>query len=148
MDFAMSAQPADNVRILSESGRDPRGRFASVPANIGRPLGAKGQHNREMLRKVKELAPTALQKLSDALDRGERFAVEFVLNRVLPQSRTIDLEGATVDDVKAALQNGDISTVEAKEMSATLAKLNEISELSDLRARLEELEKLLLQQAR
>lgn len=144
----MSAQPADNVRILSESGRDPRGRFASVPANIGRPLGAKGQHNREMLRKVKELAPTALQKLSDALDRGERFAVEFVLNRVLPQSRTIDLEGATVDDVKAALQNGDISTVEAKEMSATLAKLNEISELSDLRARLEELEKLLLQQAR
>jgi hypothetical protein len=46
------------------------------------------------------------------------------------------------------LQNGDISTGEAKEMSATLAKLNDISELNDLRARLTELENLLLQQAR
>ena len=144
----MNGQPADNIRILSESGRDQRGRFASVPANIGRPLGAKGQYSREMLRKVKELAPTAFQKLCDALDRGERWGVEFVLNRVLPQSRTIELEGSTVDDVKAALQNGDISTAEAKEMSATLAKLSEISELNDLRGRLAELEKLLLQQAR
>jgi hypothetical protein len=144
----MSAQPADNVRILSESGRDPRGRFASTPANIGRPLGAKGQYSRDMLRKVKELAPTAFIKLCEALDRGERWGVEFVLNRILPLSRTIEFEGTTVDDVKAALQHGDISTAEAKEMSATLAKLSEIGELNDLRARLAELETILLQQAR
>lgn len=142
----MNPQSADNARILSESGRDPRGRFASVSTNIGRPLGAKGQYSREMLRKVKELAPTAFLKLCEALDRGERWGVEFVLNRVLPQSRTIELEGTTVEDVKAALQDGDINITEAKEMSVTLAKLNEISELNDLRGRITELEKLLLQQ--
>jgi hypothetical protein len=75
----MNAQPADNICILSESGRDPHGRFASTPANIGRPLGAKGQYSRDMLRKVKDLAPTAFQKLCEALDRGERWGVEFVL---------------------------------------------------------------------
>jgi hypothetical protein len=144
----MSAQPVAVIsRCLSDSGRDPRGRFVSGPTNIGRPLGAKGQHNREMLRRVKELAPIAFQKLSDALDRGERFAVEFVLNRVLPQSRTIELEGTTVDDVKAAMQNGDISTAEAKELSATLEKLNDIGELNDLRERLAGLEKLLLKKS-
>ena len=118
-----------------------------IPANIGRPLGAKGQYSREMLRKVKDLAPTAFQKLCDALDRGGRWGVEFVLNRILPQSRTIELEGTSVDDVKAALQSGDISTAEAKELSVTLEKLNDIGELSDLRARLAKFEKLLLQQA-
>jgi hypothetical protein len=100
----MNAQPTVDIRILSGNGRDPRGRFASTPANVGRPLGAKGQHNREMLRKVKELAPIAFLKLCEALNKGERYAVEYVLDRVLPQSRTIELEGSTVDDVKSALQ--------------------------------------------
>jgi hypothetical protein len=138
---------AENIRNLSDMGKDQRGRFASGPNNIGRPLGAKGKANREMLQNLKALGPKAFEKLCEALDRGERWGVEYILNRVLPLSRTIELEGTTVDDVKAALKNGDISTGEAKEMSATLAKLNEISDLDDLRERLSELEKLLQQQA-
>jgi hypothetical protein len=144
----MNAQAADNIRNLTESGKDQRGRFASVPGNIGRPFGARGKASREMLNNLKALGPKAFEKLCEALDRGDRWGVEFVLSRVLPQSRTIEFEGTTVDDVKAALQNGDINTAEAKEMSATLAKLSEIGDLNDLRARLAELETLLQQQAR
>lgn len=137
---------ADAPRNLSSDGQtyhDPGGRFAL--GNPGRPFGAKGKHNREMLRQVKELAPKAFQKLCSALDNGERWSVEYILDRVLPQSRTVEFEGATAADVKAALQNGDISTAEAKEMSGTLAKLAEISEITEMRNRLSELEKLLQQ---
>ena len=144
----MNAQVPDLIRNLTDNGRDQRGRFASVPGNIGRPFGAKGRQGREMFQKLKDLAPKAFEKLCEALDRGDRFAIEFILNRVLPQSRLVEFEGTTVDDVKAALQNADISAAEANEMSATLAKLSEIGELNDLRARLTELENLLLQQAR
>lgn len=139
--------PTDNIRSLSDMGKDQRGRFASNANNIGRPLGAKGKRNREMLVKLKDLAPKAFEKLIEALDRGDRYAVEYVLNRILPLSRTIEFEGVGVDDVKAALRDGDISTGEAKEISATLAKLDEISDLKTLRAKMEELEKLLIAQA-
>ncbi|TFV35671.1 hypothetical protein E4K66_25470 [Bradyrhizobium frederickii] len=84
---------SDSYHSLSAEGRDPRGRFAK--GSSGRPFGAKGKQNREFLSKVKELAPKAFEKLCTALDSGERWSVEFVLNRVLPQSRTVEFEGAT-----------------------------------------------------
>lgn len=142
----MSAQAADNIRSLTD--RDQRGRFASVPGNVGRPYGAKGKQSREHYQKLKELIPRAFEALEIALTRGDRHAYEFILNRTLPQSRLVEFEGTTAADVSAAMEQGQISTAEAKDMSATLAKLSEISELNELRQRLAELEKLLHQQAR
>jgi hypothetical protein len=144
---AMNEPPADNIRNFTDNGRDQRGRFASVPGNIGRPLGAKGRQGRENFQKLKNLTEKAFEQLCAALNRGDRWSVEFILNRVMPQSRLIQFEGLEVSDVKAALQNGDISSSEAKEISATLAKLDEITDLKTLRLRMEELEKLLIAQA-
>lgn len=137
----------DNVRSISDMGKDQRGRFTSSPNNIGRPKGAVNRVTRELLATVKDLGPIAILKLTEAVTNGDKWALEYVLNRILPQSRTIEFENIDADNVKQALCDGTITTGEAKELSATLAKLSEITDLKTLRLRMEELEKLLIAQS-
>lgn len=117
------------------------GRFAKGGA--GRPKGAKSKVNREALETIKSYGPLAMQKLYEAINVGERWAIEFVLTKILPVGRTVEFEDLTPDDITAALRAGDITLAEAKDASAALAKLAEVGELADIKDKLAELEQAL-----
>lgn len=134
---------ADFVRILSDSGRDPHGRFASSPGNRGRPLGAVAKASRNLLAQVKALGPQAIEKLSAAVEAGERWAIEVTLSHCLPRNRAIEFEGTTPEDVAEALRAGDISAAEAKDISTALVKLGELGELAEMRERIAALERMI-----
>lgn len=131
---------SDNVAKLQVPAipRNNDGRFAK--GSPGRIKGAKGKKSREALEAVKSFGPDALQKLWEAVHAGERWAIEFVLDKILPTSRTVEFDDVTPDDVTEALRNGDISASEAKDIATALAKLAEIGELAELKSRLSALE--------
>ncbi|HEU5046538.1 MAG TPA: hypothetical protein VFT64_01705 [Rickettsiales bacterium] len=121
----------DNQREIT--GRDVQGRFAA--GNPGRPYGAKGKTSREALERIKLMKETAIQKLWESVNIGERWAIEFVLSKVLPASRTIEFEGLTTEDIKAALISGDISPDEAKAISGITRDISEMEFLKRMRSR-------------
>jgi hypothetical protein len=121
----------DNQRQITE--RDQFGRF--TVGNPGRPYGAKGKTSREALERIKLMKEAAIQKLWESVNMGERWAIELVLSKVLPTGRTIELEGLTPHDVKAALIAGDISPDEAKAMSSVTKNISEMEFLEQMRAR-------------
>jgi len=121
---------------------DPAGRFAK--GNPGRPCGAKARHSRTLLAAVKSLGPQAVEKLKEAVERGERYAIELVLSHVLPRDRSLEWEAVEPDDIREAIKAGDIGSDEAARLATAMAKLSEIEDLATLRERLEELEKLAL----
>lgn len=106
------------------TGRDIVGRFAA--GNPGRPLGAKAKVSREVLEQIKLMKDGAMQKLWEAVNMRERWAIEFVLSKVLPANRTIEFEGLESEDIKAALMSGDISPDEAKAISTVMKNANEM----------------------
>lgn len=121
----------DNKQNLT--GRDELGRFAA--GNPGRPYGSKGKTSRDTLERIKLMNEGAIQKLWEAVNNGERWAIELVLSKVLPASRTIEFEGLTSKDVLTALVSGDISPDEAKTISATLNNIKEGDFLEKMRTR-------------
>lgn len=104
--------------------RDERGRWAA--GNGGRPVGARGKASRAMLEQIRAMGPLAIVQLSQALNRGERWAVEAVLERILPSDRVIELEAATSADVAEGLAAGDLSPAEAAALATTLVRLHEL----------------------
>jgi len=127
---------ADNIGSFTE--RDSLGRFAK--GNSGRPFGAKNKASREVLNKVKAMEEGAIQKLWEAVCLGEQWAVTFVLSKLLPNGRTIELEGLTPKDLQEALTCGDISPEEGRILVNILKNLNEIESLDQIKEKLEELE--------
>lgn len=126
----------DNKRGIS--GRDGMGRFTE--GNQGRPKGARGKTSRAALEQVKSMQEGAMQKLWEAVQAKERWAVEFVLSKVLPGNRTIEFEGITPGDIGEALQAGDISPDEAKSISAAIKNIREMEDIEKIQERLKELE--------
>ncbi len=121
----------DNKREIT--ARDQYGRF--ITGNSGRPYGAKGKASREALEQIKMMKAGALQKLWEAVIAGERWAIELVLSKVLPNSRTIEFEGLTPQDIKEAVICGDISPDEAKALSSITKNISEMEFLEQIRAR-------------
>ncbi len=121
----------DNKQEIT--ARDQFGRFAI--GNPGRPCGAKGKTSREALESIKQMKEGAIFKLWEAVNKGERWAIELVLSKVLPNSRTIEFEGLTPDDIKFALVSGDISPDEAKCISIAAKNINEMDFMEQMRTR-------------
>ena len=130
----------DNIRNFTE--RDSLGRFAK--GNSGRPFGAKNKASRAVLDKVKAMEQGAIEKLWDAVNSGQQWAVTFVLSKILPAGagRAIDFEEFTAKDLKEALTCGDISPDEGKTLVSILKNLHEIESLDEIKERLEELENM------
>jgi hypothetical protein len=133
-------------RNLRADGKDDLGRFAT--GNAGKPRGAISRVNRELFDQVRQLAPTAIEKLREAVNKSEKWAVEFVLNRVIPQTRAVELFDATPDDIKQALISGELTAAECRELSEAIAKLKGITEIDEHRELLSSLETLLQQSKR
>ena len=130
-----------NSPSLSAIPRAEKGRFA--PGGPGRLRGSKNKASSELLKTVKSMSGRAIAALSDALDRGDRYAVEFILSHSLPQGRTIELFDADAENVRAAFCEGDISTSEFREISTSLEKLASLDSIEGIRTRLAQLEEMI-----
>ncbi|TIW60637.1 MAG: hypothetical protein E5V56_10040, partial [Mesorhizobium sp.] len=126
----------DNVHRLSD--RDHNGRFA-VGKSTGRPVGAVGKVSRDLLKQVKALGPRAIDKLTEALDANQEWAVKFILQHCLPKGRALEFEEMTVDDLVAAAKSSDISLEEFRAGVDAMAKVHDIQELELLRERIDQL---------
>lgn len=130
-----------NLLVLP-SARDNLGRFQKGGAP-GRPKGAVGKRSRAALEQIKSFGPQAIQKLWDAVNAGERWAIELVISKIVPtNSRALEWEGVEIDDVREAFKQGDLSIGELTQIVGALEKLAGIGEMAELRERLEKLESI------
>ncbi|MBI0476108.1 hypothetical protein D9601_12180 [Sphingomonas sp. MA1305] len=67
-------------------------------------------------------------------------AIAYALDRILPRGRPVELDSADPLAVADSLASGEITSGEAKDIATALAKLRDVAEIDDLRARLDELE--------
>ncbi|MER9312041.1 hypothetical protein NKI51_22420 [Mesorhizobium australicum] len=132
----MTAEPRTSTVVQL-----PNGRFA--PGNPGRVPGSKNKISNEAIAAIKDMKDEAITQLRERLIAGDWDAVTFVLERILPKGRAVELTDTSPSSIATALADGSISPDEARSIATALARLNEIGELADIRAKLEQLEKLL-----
>lgn len=135
----MSADDAATSSVV-QFQRDGHGKF--LPGSGGRVKGSRNRVSNEALQAVKGMKDDAIQQLRSKLDKGDWDAIVFVLSRVLPKNRSIELEATDATTIATALANGELTPEEAADIAATIAKLNEIGELEQLRSRIADLEKM------
>lgn len=86
----------------------------------------------------------AIEQLRTKLRRGDWDALSFVLERIVGKGRVVELDGdMSPDTIAAAFSEGLLTPVEAKDIATALARLSEVGEIAELRAKLDELEKRL-----
>lgn len=119
----------------------PNGQFAL--GNSGRPKGSKNRVSNAALQAVKGMTDDAIVQLKQRLDAGDWQAITFVLERILPRGRLIELNGVSPDEIMNQMLSGSITTVEAKDIAAALKSLNEINDVKEIRDKLAFLEKIL-----
>lgn len=117
--------------------RDSKGRFEKGKAK-GRPFGTK--NHAVSITRLKMMEEHALAKLYACVLNGDMKAISYVLDRILPKDRTIELHGLEIEDLKEALTSGQLSIAEGKELSVALKNIEELESLNDVRKRLAELE--------
>lgn len=111
--------------------------------NPGRPVGSKNKISNAAMQSVKSMKDDAIEQLKQKVANGDWQAILFVLDRVLPKGRTVELDGVTPNDIASMLTNGEITTAEAKDIAVALAKLAEVGRIDAIDQRIEQLEKLL-----
>lgn len=124
---------------MSKAVRNPDGTFARGP---GRVRGSKNRVSREALEKVKQLSGQAFEKLEENLERGDMRAVEYILNRVLPAGRALEID-ASAEGIRDHLEHGDLSESEARAVASVVEKLHRLERLEILEERLNQLQALL-----
>jgi hypothetical protein len=136
----MTADAAANSSVVRLE-RLPDGRFA--PGSGGRPLGSKNRISNEALTAVRGMKDAAIEQLRSKLANGDWEAVVFVLNRILPKDRPVELDDMSPTTIATALANGDLTPEEGRAIAATVARLKEIGELEQLRDRIQQLEQMI-----
>ena len=131
----------DTVRPNTDAGRDALGRFG--PGNPGKPKGATHRLNQAALRSTGELLPKAFDVLRDQLEAGNLRAAMFCLQRYLPDSRVIPLDSMDPDTVADAAADG-LTPGELGKVIQSLKTLREAEDLADIRAKMDDLEVLVL----
>lgn len=121
--------------------RNPDGTWKRGP---GRKIGSKNRISREAVEKLKEMGPQAFVQLQANLDKGDMRAVEYILNRLLPAGRILEID-ATPEGIREHLEHGDFSESEARAVASVVEKLNRLEKLEELERRVDELQSLLRQ---
>lgn len=135
----------DNLRNSADivpinNGRDATGRFAA--GNPGRTPGSKNRISNEALRAVKDMKDEAIIQLRAKLESGDWDAIIFVLSRILPKDRTVELSDVSPSSIATALADGTLTPDEARNIATAISRLKDIDQLDEMRARLDELENI------
>jgi len=134
-------ETVNNRSIAAPSGRDNKGQFTA--GNVGRIPGSKNKVANGALADLRSMTPDAVDVVRKAIKKGDVKTATWLLERVMPAQRVVELDGADVDNVIAALIQGEISPTEAKTIAHSIAHLKNVSEIDDLREKLDALTRLL-----
>lgn len=130
----------DNFRSSADN-RDPKGRFAV--GNPGRTPGSRNKVSMQALAKIRSLTDDAFEALAENVRARDQRAVEYVLDRIVPKGRLIELEAANSDAVAEALIGGELTADEGKRIASALAALKQMEDLDLIKQRMLEIERLL-----
>ncbi|WP_133676190.1 hypothetical protein [Aquamicrobium defluvii] len=134
----MTEKPATNSATVHQLQRLPDGRFA--PGSGGRIPGSRNRISSDALAAVRSMKDEAIAQLRTRLQAGDWSALQFILERVLPKGRPIELDSATPSAITDALINGTITSEEAKNLATVLEKIAAIAQVTELHDRIEKLE--------
>lgn len=121
--------------------RDERGRF--LRGNPGRPPGTRVKLSKRALRQVHDNFDLLIGVLIYKALEGDTDAAKFLLSLGLPKDQPVDLPELSAQSVADAVMSGEVTPTEGRTLATTLAKLREVQDVDELRARLEELERSL-----
>ena len=130
----------------TDTGRDNKGRF--TVGNPGKPKGARHRLNQSALEHLAGLVSPSFVVLRDHLAQGNLKAAVFVLQRFLPEHRTIETNSTEPMAWADAMAAGDVTVAEAHKASGALKALIDASEVRELRERLDELEQAIAEAKR
>lgn len=137
----MNDQSAESRKLaVHDENRSTDGRFTH--GNAGRKPGSKNRQSLQAIKKLREMSDEAFEKLRENVSNGDQRAIEFVLSRILPSGRVLEIE-ATPAGVVAALEDGVLTGDEARHLTTALSKLAELEDLQSVKEKVEELEALL-----
>ena len=136
------ADTAELDRAKSEPWRRPDGTFG--PGNPGKPRGSTHKFNREVLNQLGGLTAKAMRTLERKIDEGDLKASLFVLARFLPSERVIDVP-AEPNGLADFVAEGGLTPTETNRLAQAIKTLKEASGIDEMRARLDEIEALLIQ---
>lgn len=124
----------DNPAMFSVQ-RLPSGKFA--PGSGGRPRGTKNRVSKEAMAAVKDLSSDALQQLTIGVQSGERWAVEYVLNKVLPVGRIVQSDAQTPQELLREFQDGNFTIEEMSKIAGIFKNISD-AEIDQLRKKFDE----------
>jgi len=116
----------------------PNGQFAK--GNPGRQIGTKNRVSRETLQSIFGMKDVALEELQNLITQGDMRAIVFVLDRILPSKRTVQLDDTSPANILDLLASGDLAPDEASAIATTIARLVDVGLVADLERRISELE--------
>ncbi|MEI9422022.1 hypothetical protein O7A70_12665 [Mesorhizobium sp. Cs1299R1N1] len=130
-----------NFSVVRLPDRQPDGKFLPGTGG-GRAKGSRNIVSAAAIAAIKSMSDTAIHQLREKLNKGDWDAIVFVLNRILPKGRAIELDAIDATTIASSLASGEVTPEEGAAITATIAKLNEIGELEQLRSRIAELERI------
>lgn len=130
----------DNSANLAHFKRDESGKF--LPGSGGRPVGSRNAVSRKAVAEIHNLSDAALKALKDNVENGDHRAVAYVLDRILPAGRIVEID-ASSEGIIAALEDGSLSVAELKDIAAAIGNLKSISEIEEMRLEIADLRRLL-----
>jgi len=122
--------------------RDVGGRF--LTGQGGRPVGTKNKISRDALAAVRSMKDDAIKQLGQLVANGDLKAIVFVLDRILPQGRTVELDDVHPSTVADMLQTGELTPHEVRDIASAVRDLRELEDLEQIRAKLIELEAIVI----
>jgi hypothetical protein len=141
---------ADIPGFSTAPAKDALGRFVSGPGNTGRPKGSRNRLSAEMLARIKEMGPDAINRLREALNDPDSAshwkALELILRYCLPSGRTVELDDAEPATIMQNFIDGTISSSEIKEIAVAMEKLKNIANIDGIQRQVEELTALIIKQ--
>ena len=132
----------------------PNGKFA--PGNSAAPTSRLKKAPRSLLLECtsEEQVRRLIQNAFNAAENGDAVWSAWLLNRVVPPLRStaprfeFDLDTddpvQAAKDILAATADGRLSTDQSKDLLSSLASLNELIEINDLKSQIEDLRDLLV----
>ena len=130
------------------TGRDQTGRFTSGPANTGRPRGSRNRHNAAVLAAIGDLSGRAVDVLRQKLDQGDAKVAMFIVARFTPAERAVALGTSDPMAIADLVAEGHATPTEGSKLALMTKTLREAHSVDEMRARLDEIEALLVSQRR
>ncbi|MCQ0971542.1 hypothetical protein MLD63_14040 [Paracoccus sp. TK19116] len=133
----MAGMTADSPK--SPEIRDDRGRFVT---SAGRKPGSRNRVSQQAIAELRSLSDDAFRALRENVSRNDQRAVEFILSRVLPSGRLVEMD-LTAEGISEAVAEGEVTLNELKQIAGAASALKNIGEIDQMRRDIEELRKLL-----